>query len=64
MNLARHSITATNPVLIFDARFDPDSQIFTASTPAGFAVYRTWPLKLIRKRGTELSLSRNIAMAS
>lgn len=52
MNLARHSISATSPVLIFDARFDADSQIFTVSTPAGFAVYRTWPLKLIRKRGT------------
>lgn len=51
MNLGRQTITATNPVLIFDARFDADCEIFTASTPAGFAVYRTWPLKLIRKRG-------------
>ncbi|KAH7916340.1 WD40-repeat-containing domain protein [Hygrophoropsis aurantiaca] len=50
MNLARHSITATNPVLIFDTQFDADCQIFTTSTPAGFAVYRSWPLKLIRKR--------------
>ncbi len=51
MNLARHSISATAPVLIFDARFDPESRIFTTSTPAGFAIYRTWPLQLIRKRG-------------
>ena len=51
MNLARHSISATAPVSIFDARFDPESRIFTTSTPAGFAVYRTWPLQLIRKRG-------------
>ncbi|KAI0774384.1 WD40-repeat-containing domain protein [Fomes fomentarius] len=50
MNLARHSISATAPVLIFDARFDPESRIFTTSTPAGFAIYRTWPLQLIRKR--------------
>ncbi|TFK76015.1 hypothetical protein BDN72DRAFT_361640 [Pluteus cervinus] len=50
MNLARHSITSTDPVHILDARFDPDCQIFTATTPAGFAVYRTWPLELIRKR--------------
>ncbi|GLB33699.1 putative WD40 repeats containing protein [Lyophyllum shimeji] len=50
MNLGRHSITATRPVHIFDARFDPDCQIFTTSTPAGFAVYRTSPLKLLRKR--------------
>lgn len=50
MNLARHSITATNPVLIFDARFDADCQIFTTSTAAGITVYRTWPLQLIRKR--------------
>ncbi|OBZ76911.1 WD repeat domain phosphoinositide-interacting protein 3 [Grifola frondosa] len=50
MNLARHSISSTAPVLIFDARFDPDCCIFTASTPAGFAVYRTWPLQLLRKR--------------
>ncbi|KAH9940592.1 WD40-repeat-containing domain protein [Amylocystis lapponica] len=50
MNLARHSISSTAPVLIFDARFDPDCHIFTASTQAGFAVYRTWPLQLLRKR--------------
>ncbi|KAF5387919.1 hypothetical protein D9615_000319 [Tricholomella constricta] len=50
MNLGRHSITATSPIHIFDARFDPDCQIFTTSTPAGFAVYRTSPLKLLRKR--------------
>ncbi|KAH9943335.1 WD40-repeat-containing domain protein [Epithele typhae] len=50
MNLARHSISSTAPVLIFDARFDPESRIFTTSTPAGFAIYRTWPLQLIRKR--------------
>ncbi|KAH0587452.1 hypothetical protein H2248_006236 [Termitomyces sp. 'cryptogamus'] len=50
MNLGRHSITSTTPVHIFDARFDPDCQIFTTSTPAGFAVYRTSPLKLLRKR--------------
>ncbi|PBK72590.1 hypothetical protein ARMSODRAFT_689773 [Armillaria solidipes] len=50
MNLARHSISATAPIHIFDARFDPDCDIFTAATPAGFAVYRTWPLTLLRKR--------------
>ncbi|KAF8076277.1 WD40-repeat-containing domain protein [Lyophyllum atratum] len=50
MNLGRHSISATSPVHIFDARFDPDCQIFTTSTPAGFAVYQTSPLKLLRKR--------------
>ena len=51
MNLARHSISSTAPVLIFDARFDPDCRIFTTSTKAGFAVYRAWPLQLLRKRG-------------
>ncbi|KAI0720234.1 WD40-repeat-containing domain protein [Cerioporus squamosus] len=50
MNLARHSISSTAPVSIFDARFDPENRIFTTSTPAGFAIYRTWPLQLIRKR--------------
>ncbi|KAF8665754.1 hypothetical protein AX16_000202 [Volvariella volvacea WC 439] len=50
MNLARHSITSTAPVHVFDARFDPDCQIFTATTEAGFGVYRTHPLELIRKR--------------
>ena len=54
MNLARHSISATAPVLIFDARFDPESRIFPPSPPTGFAVYRTWPLQLIRKRGMSL----------
>ena len=51
MNLARHSITSTTPIHISDARFDSDCKIFTVSTPAGFAVYRTCPLQLIRKRG-------------
>lgn len=51
MNLARHSITATNPVNLFDVRFDADCQIFTTSTPAGFAIYRANPLELLRKRG-------------
>ncbi|KAF9247187.1 WD40-repeat-containing domain protein [Melanogaster broomeanus] len=50
MNLARHSITPTSPVQIFDTQFDADCHIFTTSTPAGFAVYQTWPLKLLRKR--------------
>lgn len=50
MNLARHSITSTIPIHISDVRFDSDCKIFTASTPAGFAVYRTCPLQLIRKR--------------
>ena len=52
MNLGRHSISSTNPVQIFDARFDADCKIFTTSAPAGFAIYRTYPLQLIRKRGT------------
>ncbi|KAJ7283768.1 SVP1-like protein 2 [Mycena rebaudengoi] len=50
MNLGRSNISATNPVHIFDARFDSDCRIFTASTPAGFAVYRACPLTLVRKR--------------
>ncbi|KAK7695494.1 hypothetical protein QCA50_000130 [Cerrena zonata] len=50
MNLARHSISSTAPVLIFDTRFDADSQLFTTCTQAGFAVYHTRPLKLLRKR--------------
>ncbi|KAJ7047486.1 SVP1-like protein 2 [Mycena alexandri] len=50
MNLARTHISSTSPVNIFDARFDADCSIFTAATPAGFAVYRTCPLSLVRKR--------------
>ncbi|CAL1701415.1 unnamed protein product [Somion occarium] len=50
MNLARHSISSTAPVLIFDSRFDADCQLFTTCTPTGFAVYRARPLKLLRKR--------------
>jgi hypothetical protein len=51
MNLARHSISSTDPLVLYDVRLDPDSQIFTTSTPDGFAVYRTLPLELLRKRG-------------
>ncbi|KAJ3521250.1 hypothetical protein NM688_g9039 [Phlebia brevispora] len=50
MNLARHSISATAPILIFDTRFDADCRIFTTCTQAGFAVYSAWPLKLLRKQ--------------
>ncbi|EIM88515.1 uncharacterized protein STEHIDRAFT_95773 [Stereum hirsutum FP-91666 SS1] len=50
MNLARHSITATNPVQLFNVQFDADCNVFTTTTPAGFAVYRSCPLELIRKR--------------
>ncbi|KAI0265191.1 WD40-repeat-containing domain protein [Gloeopeniophorella convolvens] len=50
MNLARHSISATQPLVLYDVRFDADCQIFTTSTPEGFAVYRTLPLDLVRKR--------------
>ncbi|KAL1709236.1 WD40-repeat-containing domain protein [Schizophyllum commune] len=50
MNLARHSISSINPIRVLDARFDPACEIFTAATPAGFAVYRTCPLELVRKR--------------
>ncbi|PPQ77365.1 hypothetical protein CVT25_010946 [Psilocybe cyanescens] len=50
MNLGRHSISSTNPIQILDAKFDAECDIFAASTPAGFAVYRTYPLQLIRKR--------------
>lgn len=50
MNLARHSISSTSPIQILDARFDPDCRVFTSATPAGLAVYQTWPLKLLRKR--------------
>lgn len=50
MNLARHSLSSTSPLQIFGATFDSDFTIFTASTPAGFAVYQSCPLRLIRKR--------------
>ena len=50
MHLARHSITPATRTDIIDAQFDADNRIFTASTPSGFAVYRTWPLALLRKR--------------
>jgi hypothetical protein len=51
MNFARHSISSTDPLVLYDVRLEPDSQIFTTSTPDGFAVYRTLPLELLRKRG-------------
>lgn len=52
MNLGRHSISSTNPVQLFDARFDADCKIFTTAAQPGFAIYRAYPLQLIRKRGT------------
>ncbi len=51
MNLARHSISATDPLILYDVRFDADCRIFTTSTPEGFAVYRVLPLDLLKKRG-------------
>lgn len=52
MNLARQAISATAPTQIIDVRFDADAHIFSCSTPSGFAVYRSWPLQLLKKRGT------------
>lgn len=49
MHLARHSITSTQPIQIADARFDAANHIFTCATPNGFAVYQTFPLRLLRK---------------
>lgn len=51
MHLARHSIFATNPTQLIDIRFESEGHIFTCSTPSGFAIYETWPLKLLKKRG-------------
>lgn len=51
MHLARHQISSIAPINILDAHFDADARIFTAATADGFAVYRTWPLQLLRKRG-------------
>lgn len=56
MHLARHQISATAPINILDAHFDADARIFTAATAEGFAIYRTWPLQLLRKRGMHLCL--------
>lgn len=53
MHLARHSITSTTPVNVIDVRFDANCDIFAAATPSGFGVYKTWPLKLVRKRGKD-----------
>ncbi|CCA71710.1 hypothetical protein PIIN_05645 [Serendipita indica DSM 11827] len=50
MNLGRQSISATVPTQIIDVRLDADCNIFTCSTPSGFAVYRSNPLTLVRKR--------------
>ncbi|KIM25202.1 hypothetical protein M408DRAFT_331305 [Serendipita vermifera MAFF 305830] len=50
MNLGRQAISATVPTQIIDVRFDADCDIFACSTPSGFAVYRSFPLNLLRKR--------------
>ncbi|KZT43042.1 hypothetical protein SISSUDRAFT_1040936 [Sistotremastrum suecicum HHB10207 ss-3] len=50
MHLARQSIFATNPTQLIDIRFEAEGRIFTCSTPSGFAIYETWPLKLLKKR--------------
>lgn len=50
MHLARHAISTTAPVEILDAHFDASASIFIVATPSGFAVYRTWPLQLLRVR--------------
>jgi len=63
MNLARHSISSTDPLVLYDVRLDPDSQIFTTSTPDGFAVYRTLPLELVRTRGNnELTILLTLSL--
>ncbi|KAG8863751.1 hypothetical protein FRB96_007588 [Tulasnella sp. 330] len=58
MHLARHSITSTTPVNVIDVRFDADCDIFAAATPSGFGVYKTWPLRLVRKRDLTGTVSK------
>lgn len=52
MNLGRQAISATTPTQIIDVRFDADAHIFTCTTPEGFAVYKSNPLTLLRRRRT------------
>lgn len=47
----RHAIQPSRPLNLIDIRFNQDNQVFTVSTLSGFAIYRTWPLALLRKRG-------------
>ncbi|KAG9012652.1 hypothetical protein FRB94_005262 [Tulasnella sp. JGI-2019a] len=58
MHLARHSITSTTPVNVIDVRFNADCELFAAATPSGFGVYKTWPLKLLRKRDLTGTVSK------
>lgn len=65
MHLARHSITSTQPIQVSDARFDADHRIFTCATPHGFAVYQTYPLRLLRKHElTDATLAMVLPMHS
>ncbi|KAF8309141.1 hypothetical protein DL93DRAFT_2086042 [Clavulina sp. PMI_390] len=46
----RHTIQPSRPLNLIDIRLNQDNSVFTVSTPTGFAIYRTWPLALLRKR--------------
>ncbi|KAF8338727.1 WD40-repeat-containing domain protein [Cantharellus anzutake] len=46
----RHSIQPGSPVNVIDVRFDEGNQIFTTCTTSGFAIYKAWPMTLLRKR--------------
>ncbi|KAF7332133.1 WD-REPEATS-REGION domain-containing protein [Mycena kentingensis (nom. inval.)] len=50
MNFTRAHISSAKPANLYDVSLDADCAIFTTSTPQGFAVYRTCPLALVRKR--------------
>ncbi|KIO25025.1 hypothetical protein M407DRAFT_25665 [Tulasnella calospora MUT 4182] len=64
MHRGRASITSTAPTNIVDARFDADCSIFATSTPHGFAVYKTNPLKLIRRRNLTGTISKILPLHS
>ena len=50
MNLGRQSISATEPLVLHDLRLDASSDVFSLSSPHGWAVHRASPPELVRKR--------------
>lgn len=63
MQLGRHNVSTLRPAPITSIRFSVDGSHFAVSTEAGYEVWRTYPLGLLRRR-SELAFARRTDISS
>lgn len=52
MQLGRYSVSTLRPAPILSISFAHDGKVFAVATETGYEVWRTYPLGLLRRKGT------------